>query len=236
MSNYFLYKHTAPNGKVYIGITKQVPQKRWLNGKGYAANEHFYNAIKKYGWNNIKHDILFSNLTKEEACKKEIELIAFYNSNNSSYGYNNSSGGENTRAGTSKYINKIFFNQFLIVDVNGDNLKIKCLHCDKTFERSYGCFNEKSKIKCPFEVHHARPIKHRYINYNGETRTLSEWSKILNISTGTIISREKRGLDIAKGKCNVKNCAICGKPFKAKDKQSKYCSKQCHYEGLRGVL
>lgn len=32
---YSVYKYTAPNGKVYIGITGKDPEKRWLNGRGY---------------------------------------------------------------------------------------------------------------------------------------------------------------------------------------------------------
>lgn len=28
---YSVYKHTSPSGKVYIGITKQKPVKRWLH-------------------------------------------------------------------------------------------------------------------------------------------------------------------------------------------------------------
>ena len=35
MREYSVYKHTFPNGKVYIGITKQNPLKRWRNGTGY---------------------------------------------------------------------------------------------------------------------------------------------------------------------------------------------------------
>lgn len=29
---YSVYKHTFPNGKVYIGMTGQEPEKRWANG------------------------------------------------------------------------------------------------------------------------------------------------------------------------------------------------------------
>lgn len=98
--SYTVYKHTAPNGKVYIGITSKNVKKRWDNGNGYAKNAHFYSAIQKYGWENFEHQILFCNLSKDEACQKEIELIAKHNSNNRKYGYNISSGGESGAAGT----------------------------------------------------------------------------------------------------------------------------------------
>lgn len=90
---YSVYKHTTPNGKVYIGITKQKPVKRWLHGKGYAKQGHFYNAILKYGWDNIKHEVLFTELTREEAEAKEVELIAEYKSDQRAYGYNVACGG-----------------------------------------------------------------------------------------------------------------------------------------------
>lgn len=89
---YTVYMHISPSGRRYIGITRQEPEKRWLNGKGY-QNQIFGRAVKKYGWNNIKHEILFRGLTKEEAEQKEIELIAYYESNDCNYGYNIENGG-----------------------------------------------------------------------------------------------------------------------------------------------
>ena len=72
-----VYKHTFPNGKVYIGITsKKKPNQRWESGIGYSKNQIvMYNAIQKYGWDNIKHEILFENLSKDDACKKEIDEL-----------------------------------------------------------------------------------------------------------------------------------------------------------------
>lgn len=92
--NFSVYKHTSPNGKIYIGITSKNPLKRWKNGNGYRGNQHFWRAIVKYGWDNFKHEILFSGLTKNEACEKEIALIAKYKSNDQKYGYNHAIGGE----------------------------------------------------------------------------------------------------------------------------------------------
>ena len=91
---YKVYKHTAPNGKVYIGITSQKPEYRWDNGNGYKSNVLFYRAIQKYGWENFKHEILYDGLTKEEACITEIELIEKSQSSNLKFGYNLMRGGE----------------------------------------------------------------------------------------------------------------------------------------------
>lgn len=100
MSDYCVYKHTLPkefskksNDMVYIGITSQKPERRWQNGLGYTYNQYFYRAIKKYGWDNFKHEILFSGLSLNQANKKEIELISFYDSTNRSKGYNLQTGG-----------------------------------------------------------------------------------------------------------------------------------------------
>ena len=99
-NNYIVYAHTSPSGKRYIGITSRTPNRRWgKNGNGYKSHVYFWKAIQKYGWDNFKHDILYTNLTKKEAEEKEIELIAFYKSNNSDYGYNLSIGGESGSKG-----------------------------------------------------------------------------------------------------------------------------------------
>lgn len=91
---YVVYKHTTPSGKVYIGITKQKPERRWQNGNGYKDNEHFYRAILKYGWGNIKHEIVCTGLNKWQACRVEQSLIKYFDSTNPDKGYNNSIGGE----------------------------------------------------------------------------------------------------------------------------------------------
>lgn len=93
MIQYTIYMHKFPNEKKYIGITCQKPYKRWSDGKGYPNNKYMTNAILKYGWDNIEHIILYTNLTKEEAEQKEIELIDLFKTNNRKYGYNIQNGG-----------------------------------------------------------------------------------------------------------------------------------------------
>ena len=91
---YVVYMHVLPNNKRYIGITCRKPEYRWNNGKGYILNKHFYNAILKYGWNNIEHIIIKDNLDKKDACNLEKELINKYKTTDYSKGYNHSIGGE----------------------------------------------------------------------------------------------------------------------------------------------
>ena len=81
---YTVYQHKNKiNGKVYIGITSQKLEQRWgSQGCNYKSSPHFYSAIQKYGWDNFEHNILFADLTKEQACLKEQELIKEYNSMN----------------------------------------------------------------------------------------------------------------------------------------------------------
>ena len=94
---YSVYLHTFPNGKRYVGVTRQNPLNRWNNGYGYRNQKLIFRAILKYGWDNIKHEVLFSNLSKKEAEEKEIELIALYKSDNPQYGYNILRGGDISR-------------------------------------------------------------------------------------------------------------------------------------------
>lgn len=89
---YCVYKHTVPNGKVYIGITSLNPLKRWSNGHGYKDNKRFWGDIILYGWLNIKHEILFDGLTEYEARDTEAKLIYEYQSYKKECGYNRDAG------------------------------------------------------------------------------------------------------------------------------------------------
>lgn len=90
---YSIYKHTVPNGKVYIGMTgADQLYKRWKYGSGYKANKAFYEDIIEYGWRNIQHEVLEQVEDKEEALAREDYYINLYRSNDPEYGYNTYSG------------------------------------------------------------------------------------------------------------------------------------------------
>lgn len=93
---YVVYLHTFPNGKHYVGITCQDVNRRWRDGKGYEGQPVF-DAILKYGWDNIKREILMSHLSKEEAEDAEAFYILKFDSLSHANGYNIETGGNCTK-------------------------------------------------------------------------------------------------------------------------------------------
>ena len=93
MKLYVVYRHSDPEGLVYIGITRKLPRKRFDYGRGYKHNRRFNEAIERIGWNNFRHDILAEGLTREEAETLEAQYIAEYRSTDPAFGYNVKTGG-----------------------------------------------------------------------------------------------------------------------------------------------
>ena len=102
MEGYSVYEHVFPDGKRYIGISKD-PVKRWQSdGSGYRTNAPMYEAIKKYGWKRVKHRIIASGLTREQAREKERELIEEFDTINN--GFNTRTGGQVSSTYYSKHV------------------------------------------------------------------------------------------------------------------------------------
>ena len=97
--NYKIYAHiNKMNGKVYIGQTcMKNPNYRWRSGKGYSETSHFGKAIKKYGWDNFEHIIIFDHLSLEIANIIEEELIKKFKTQDPLFGYNVMFGGNNKK-------------------------------------------------------------------------------------------------------------------------------------------
>ena len=103
-----VYKHTSPNGWVYIGITSSWDENiRWKNGYGYKHNPHFFNAIQKYGWDNFRHEIIEEDLTCKEAQDLEISLISKYKRLGVSYNITDGGEGHNGIPLTDEHKQKI---------------------------------------------------------------------------------------------------------------------------------
>lgn len=95
-NNCAVYVHVnLINGKKYFGITTQEPERRWgKDGKGYSRNEHFTNAINKYGWENFGHFVLYKNIPMRIAKNIEELLIKEHFTHDPRFGYNLTHGGE----------------------------------------------------------------------------------------------------------------------------------------------
>lgn len=107
---YVVYVHIFPNGKRYVGISKDVKH-RFRNGEGYQHQKIMYSAIQKYGWKNVETTILFERLTEGEAKQKEIETIALYRTTDRRYGYNQTFGGEGANGRVESEENKRRFGE-----------------------------------------------------------------------------------------------------------------------------
>lgn len=144
---YTVYVHTnIKNGKMYIGITSKKPEKRWLKGKGYLRCPAFGKAIQKYGWDNFKSEILFKNLTEEDAESKERELIKKHKTQNRKYGYNISNGG--TGSGMHSEETKKKISQLQHVSINGKPPRAKKIICLDTLEIFNSICEASKKLPC----------------------------------------------------------------------------------------
>ena len=199
INNYCIYKHTSPSGKVYIGITSQKPEHRWRSGNGYRNHLYFYNAIQKYGWNNFKHEIIFNNLTKEEAEQKEIELIKKYKSNQKAYGYNIANGGNSNGKHSDETKKKIKENHF---DISGKNHPMYGRHHSEETKQKMSksktgkkhITSEETRIKISNALK-GREIKKEWIEkmaeghkksilqYSLDNQFIKKWNSIKDIET-----------------------------------------------------
>lgn len=107
-----------------------------------------YKAIQKYGWENIEHNILFTNLTKEEACAKECELIAQYKTNaaryGTKYGYNLTDGGEGTVGHKVSQEQRERTRQYFLGKTGKDCVNSRPVICDGIEYESLTDFKEKN--------------------------------------------------------------------------------------------
>jgi len=107
-----VYRHLFPNGKNYIGITSISPAARWRCGFGYHG-QPVYNAIRKYGWYNIEHNIITTCESAEEAEHLESVYVREYKSNETDFGYNHTDGGRDVGV----YC-KVGLQEYLSIDEN----------------------------------------------------------------------------------------------------------------------
>ena len=96
-----IYMYTSPSGKKYIGQTihpksrKQSHERTAKYEKAPGYNNPFYKAIRKYGFENIKYEVLEDNIPQSQLNEREIYWIEKMNSFIPN-GYNLTKGGDGT--------------------------------------------------------------------------------------------------------------------------------------------
>ena len=90
-----IYKYTGPTGKCYIGQTTR-PASRKSEHKNAKDNTYFHKAIRKYGFDNFKYEVLYefdlpASMLKSTLDIMEIRMIEEHNAE-----YNLTKGGGGT--------------------------------------------------------------------------------------------------------------------------------------------
>ncbi len=87
------------NNKIYIGQTINFKKRlnehkrNSLNKKSRSYNSYFCRALRKYGWDNFKWEIIYPNIPINQLHNMEKFTIGNYNSYNG-HNYNSTIGGE----------------------------------------------------------------------------------------------------------------------------------------------
>jgi len=95
MNIYSVYKATNKiNNKVYIGIDKNWPTRRYAHKSKSKLNDGFllHKAIRKYGWDNFDWQVIYQTLDYNHL--KEVESVLIQEYNSFKNGYNQTIGGE----------------------------------------------------------------------------------------------------------------------------------------------
>lgn len=208
-----IYKLTSPSGKIYIGQSKDIKNrfsdhKRSVSTARKNKCPKLYCAIKKYGWDSFKKEIV-GEYRVEELDQKEIYWIKYFDSYK--FGYNCNEGGSVNRnlsdetkqklrqASLGKYhgsqnicfyINNVMYNSI------GDASKalkipIKTIHNrlnSKNIKFANYCYRDKSKVpERRKAAYKNKPFYAEGVLFN----TLSSASEDLSLSIRAIGNRIK---------------------------------------------
>lgn len=179
---YNLYRHIRldKNEVFYIGISK-YKERPYSFGRN-----KYWNSIAKNGY---KTDIMLSDLTKEEACQKEIEFIKIYGRKDLGLGtlVNMTDGGEGTSNLLRSDESKRKMSEAQIGNKKGLGHK-KTDECKRIIGQYSKIRNTGriSKMKTP------KDIENKVIELTNLDYSSRKISKILNLSKTTVLRIRKR--------------------------------------------
>lgn len=121
-----IYLLSFPNGKHYVGRTKNSLEQRCTEHKARAVHGHqhpLYHAINKYGWENVKKEVLHLATSHEELVIKELEFILHFNSLANGYNLtiNTEIGGDNWEGRRDSEEYNLFVEKMKLLTSGGNN-------------------------------------------------------------------------------------------------------------------
>ena len=178
-NNYCVYMHINKlNGKKYIGQTYNIKERWRCKGKNYVTCIKFFNALKKYGWDNFYHIVVKDKLFREEADKLEKELIKKYDTIKN--GYNLKEGGSRGEL-SEKSLQKM-----------SESLKrgyIEHPERKEKIRRKNLGRKASEELKRKLSKCSSRAIS---INIEGELGSIRYWAKKINMTHAPLIYRKNR--------------------------------------------
>lgn len=121
----FIYKFEFPNGKIYIGRTEDFNRRLAEHKRSAIVHPKYsklYKAINKYGWDNIKKEIIDEVDSLQEAIAREYEWIVKYDCFRKGYNSTlNTIEGGNNWAGREDSKEFEEFRKYMSVTMKGAN-------------------------------------------------------------------------------------------------------------------
>lgn len=215
------------NGKRYIGQKKYNHYWKTYLGSGVI----FQRAVKKYGKENFRRDIIEECETKEQLDEREIYWISYYNATENDEFYNINSGGYiNDRNG---YDEKTQRELCVKTGSNhGISKRVICLNTLEIFDciqyavDKYGCNRSSIRKCCTGEIHRTK-------SNNNEWITWMWYEDYLNTNDAVIKNKLKKVNDGMKGENNPfynKKHTTQTKNKLSKNKKGK--SNELHYKSV----
>jgi group I intron endonuclease len=161
------------NGKCYTGYDSNWPRRLKQHKEKYKnENRKFYDAIKKYGWNNFEWEIVYQSWDLDY-CLKVMEPHFIKEFNSVDNGYNMTFGGEGT-LGFEPW-NKNKTNIYTQETLKKMQLAKKGLYEGKN-NPNYGikCNDEKKK-KIAIARQNTKKVTCNYCNKVGDPGIMSRW-------------------------------------------------------------
>jgi group I intron endonuclease len=190
-----IYLFSFPNGKHYVGRTKNSFEQRCAEHKNRIgkAQHPLYYAFTKYGWDNVHKQILDHTSTHEELVIKELEYINKYDSLYNGYNLtlNTEIGGDNWagRRDTQQYAE--FVDKMRELTLGSKNGMYDKVHRedtkDKMKQKAKGRYSLSWFIEKYGEIEGT--AKHQERNQKLKNR---DYSKMKDPITGAFIKKEQK--------------------------------------------